>query len=224
MTTLQPASFDRASGVTLIIGSIGLIVTMMIHPSGPELFIPGQMSHVIRIGIVAHSIAVCSIPILFLAALGFSLRIRPSGILPIAALVVFGLASVAIMNAAIFSGLVATEIAGQIVAPNVDPSWRMAFHFNGQLNQAFALVYILGSPAAVLLWSIWMLRSSRRSRGVFIYRKVLAPLIFLATISGRIRLDVHGFGAIALSQTIWFIGVGIWLRQPPLIGTPGDAQ
>jgi hypothetical protein len=224
MTTPQPASNDRASGLAFIIGSIGLIVTVMIHPSGPKLFIPGQISHVIHMGVVAHSIALCSIPILFLASLGFSLRMRPAGILPITALVVFGFASVAIMNAAILSGFVATEIARQIVAPNADPSWRMAFHFNGQVNQAFALVYILGSSAAVLPWSIWMLRSSRRSRGVFIYGTAGGPLTFLIIISRHIRLDVHGFGAIALSQTIWFVGVGIWLRQPPLIGIPGDAQ
>ena len=215
MTDLQPASNDRAAGLGFIIGAIALIVTMAIHPTAPDLFVPGQMSHATRLDGITHSLGLCSIPLLFLGALGLSLRVRPIGSLPIAALVVFGFAAIAVMSAAIFSGFIAPAIARQIVAPGSDPSWRMAFHLSGQINQGFALVYTQGSAAAILLWSVWMLRSRVVSRGIFVYGTIIAPLILLIVLSGHIRLDVHGFGAIALGQGIWFIGTGMWLRNQP---------
>jgi energy-converting hydrogenase Eha subunit C len=215
MTNLQRASNDRAAGLGFIIGAIALIVTMAIHPTAPDFFAPGRMSHAIRLDVIAHSLGLCSIPILFLGALGLSLRIRPIGRLPIAALVVFGFASIAVMSAAIFSGFIAPAIARQIVAPNADPSWRMAFHLCGQINQGFALVYVQAASAAILLWSIWMLRSHVAAPGIFVYGTISAPLTLLVVMSGHIRLDVHGFGAIALGQGIWFIGTGMWLHKQP---------
>jgi hypothetical protein len=151
---------------------------MMTHPAGPELFILGQMSRVIR-SLVALSTVLRNIPLLVLAIRGFS--------------------------------------------PKADPSWRMAFHLKGQLNQAFGPVSILGSSTAVLLWPIQMLRGSQRSRNVFPHA-IFTPVAFLIVICGPAHPYVHGFGVIAVSQPIRFIGARVWLRLPPVVATTRAGQ
>ena len=90
-------------------------------------------------------------------------------------------------------------IAREIVAlRNADPSWQMAFHLCGQINQAYALVYVLASSAsdpagAPISYAApprhlaghLRLRNDHRHRSLLVGRPS----------SGHIRLDVHGFGA-----------------------------
>jgi hypothetical protein len=43
----------------------------------------------------------------------------------------------------------------------------------------------------------------------------------LALFSGRLRLDTHGFGAVAMGQAVWFIvaGVLLWKREDRAVVT-----
>jgi hypothetical protein len=96
--------------------------------------------------------------------------------------------------------------------------WNIAFHLSGDLNQAFALVFVVASSAAILLWSIAILRSGIFSRALGIYGCFVAPLTLIAVLSGHIRLNVHGFGIVVLSQAVWFISAGVLLwkeKQEP---------
>jgi len=200
---------ERASGLALIAGTAAMIVTMLFHPTGHDLFAPGEFEAAARQNVLAHALALGSLPLSFLGALGLTRRLTGAPSLALGALVAFGFACVAVMNAAVASGFVATELAGEIVAAGGKANETQAalFHFNGDVNQAFARVYVVGSSLAILAWSLAILRGGELARALGVYGCVLAPLALLGLFSGHVRLDVHGFGAIVLGQALWS-GVG----------------
>ncbi len=76
---------------------------------------------------------------------------------------VFGWGLVAGMAAAVFSGFVGPALASEILRakPAEYENWRLLFHLNGQLNQAFARVFIVASAIGISLWSLAALISRR---------------------------------------------------------------
>jgi hypothetical protein len=206
---------DRKSGLALIAGSIGLIITMALHPTGHDLLAPGQFDRIARLIVAVHTLALASIPVMFLGALGLSRRLASPDKLSVCAVVAYGFASIAAMNAAAFSGLVAPGLARQIAAatPASETAnlWSVLFTYNGFLNQAFAMVFVVASSAALILWSAGILRNGVLTRGVGVYGCILGPLTVVAVLSGHLRLNVHGFGLVVLGQAIWFVIVGVSL-------------
>jgi len=143
-----------------------------------------------------HALALACLPVAFFGALILSQRLDALG-----ALVTYGFAVVAVMNAAVYSGLVAPKVVGQL--PDL-------FRYTWYQNQAFALVYVMASCVAIVLWSVAMLKGAR---AIGIAGLVLGPLIIIALLSHLIGLDVHGFGAIAFTESAWFIACGVWLLR-----------
>lgn len=204
---------ERMSGLALIAGSVAGIITMSLHPSGRDFAEPGQLERVMYMNVAVHSLALASLPMLFLGAMGLSRRVASGGRLAIAALVMYAFAIVAVMNAAAVSGLVAPTLIRRIVAAGAASSdgWQMLMHYNFWLNQAFAQVFVAASSAAIVLWSAAILRTGSLARGVAIYGCVLGPIAIIALLSGHLNLGVHGMGLVVLGQAIWFISVGVLL-------------
>jgi hypothetical protein len=161
-------------------------------------------------------VALASLMVLFLGALGLAQRVKSADRLDIAALVLFAFASVAVMSAAVMDGLVAPNILRRLVeaGAGAGESWRIVFRYNFEINQAFARLYAVTSSIAIILWSISMLKNRALARGLGIYGCVIGPVAVLAVASGRLGMDVHGFGAVVLGQAIWFVTAGVLLRRP----------
>jgi hypothetical protein len=204
---------DRKSGLALITGMVGTIITMALHPTGHDLMAPGQFASMAQLNVAVHSLALVCIPILFLGALGLTRRLAAPNRLALAGLVLFGFAEVAVMIAATVSGLVTPGLIHHIAAdPGMADMWHAVLTLNGHLNQAFALIFVVASSVAIVLWSAAMLKSKIFARALGIYGCTLGPLTVLAVLSGHLSLNVHGFGLVILGQAIWFIccGVKLW--------------
>ena len=201
---------ERKGGVALIAGTTLLIVTMAVHPTGHDLFVPGRFARAALIGVFAHALAIASLPLSFLGALALSRRLAGPDRLAISGLVVYAMALVAGLIAAVVSGFVAPAIAREMIdaPPAASDAWQALFHTNGAVNQAFARVLVVGSSAAILLWSCAILAGRVFGRGIAIYGLVMGAAIVLALMSGHLSLDVHGFGMVVLAQAVWFITIG----------------
>src|SRR5208283_4484520 len=195
--------------------SIGLIITMAFHPTGHDLLVPGQFDHVVRLVVGVHTLALVCIPIMFMGVLGLYRRLDSPDRLSLCAAVTYGFACVAGMNAGAFSGFVASGAARHMAeaAPASETAnlWSALFSYTGSLNQAFALLFVVASSAALVLWSVSILRNGVFDRGVGVYGCVLGPLTVVAVSSGHLRLNVHGFGMVVVGQAIWFVIVGMSL-------------
>lgn len=182
-----------------------MIITMISHPGGK--ISPAEVDHVARMLMVVHSLALACIPVVFLGAWGMTRRIGGADRLAWVGLVLYALASIAVMNAAVFDGLMAPVLMRKIIASNAETRdmWQTLMNFNFQMNQAFARVYAVGSSLAVLLWSVSILRHRTLGRGVGVYGVLLGVATAAGIFSGYLTPDKHGFGMLIFGQAIWFL-------------------
>jgi hypothetical protein len=216
---------DRLSGLALILGSSGMIITMSLHPTGHVA--RDQMVPMIRMAIAVHTLALACLPLMFLGAWGLSRCMRGADDLALTGLVVYGFALVAVMNAAVASGLVTPAVLRQMVATAAPASdlWLMIQHYTFYVNQGFAQVFVAGSSAAIVLWSVAMWRSKELGRGLGIYGCLLGAATLIALFSGHLNLDVHGFGVVIFGQAAWFIiGGALLLKREDQVAAAGRNQ
>ncbi len=203
------------SGLALILGSAGSIITMALHPTGHDLQVPGQLGAVSHMIVAVHALALICLPVMFLGAWGLSRQLASPNRLSMTALVFYGFATVAVMNAAAVSGFLSPYIAEQMAKPDssMHDMWHAMMHYNGQLNQAFAMVFVVAASVAILLWSVAMLEQKNFSTSAGNYGCILGPVTIVAVMSGHVTLGVHGFGMIVLGQAIWYVFVGVTLMR-----------
>jgi hypothetical protein len=208
---------DRLSGLALIAGSAGTIITMSLHPTGHVA--AADVEPMIRMLIAVHALALACLPVQFLGAWGLSRRVASPNRLAVAGLVMYTFALLAVMNAAVADGLVTPSLLRQIVAsagspPAIDP-WRVISRYNFYVNQAYAQVFVAASSVAIVLWSASNWRSRKLARGLSIYGCLFGLVILLALFSGLLNLDAHGFGIVIFGQAAWFIIAGalLWRRD-----------
>ena len=204
-------------GTLLVAGNAAGIITMVLHPVGGHgLLSPTEMQRLATLDRVVHGFALFGVAMVFLGVLALTRRLSAgtANRLPLAALVVFGFAAVAIMSAAAMSGFVGADILSRMVEgdPKLE-SRRMLLDYTFRLNQAYSAIYVVGVCVAIMLWSAAMLRTRLFSRGLGVYGLVLGPLILAALFGGNLPLDVHRFGIVVFAQAVWFIVAGIWLGR-----------
>ena len=201
----------------LVAGSVAGLITMVLHPVGPHgdvLPSPHALAMLALLDRAVHGLALASLPVLFLGALVLTRRLAADNRTALAALVVYGFALVAIMSAGCMSGFVGADILSKLVEgdPKLE-SRRMMLDYTFRLNQAYSSVYLVGSCAAIILWSLETVRARRLPVGLGVYGLVLGPVLMVALFSGWLPLNVHGFGLVVLLQSIWFIGAGASLMR-----------
>ena len=223
---------DRKSGIVLIAGSLGGMLTMALHPTAAVSLTAEQVAHLSVISGAAHSIAMVSVLLLFLGACGLTRGIAAADRLAFAALVTFGFACVAVLIATAVSGFIVPAIMKHMVRDLAAAArqWQIVkgrlFDMSGdlkqividgvfQINQAFSRVYSVAASIAIILWSISALRNGGFGRATAIYGCFVSALIILGIGIGHLRLDVHGMAVIMLGQVVWFILVGYQLSSRP---------
>jgi len=208
----------RKSGIALIAGSVGTLLTMAIHPvasRGPMT--PEQIGRLAGMSSTAHSIAMVSMLLLFLGACGLTMCIASGDRVALAAIVSFGFACVAILMATAVSGFMVPAIMKHMAQDAADAAhqWQITIYSIFQINQAFARIYSVAASLAIILWSVSALRNGGFGRVVAVYGCIISTLIILGICGGHLQLDVHGMAVVALGQAIWLIVVGYQLWSRP---------
>ena len=208
---------NRLSGIALIAASCGMIITMAVHPTGH--ITAAQLEGTIRMLILVHSFALVLVPIQFLGAWGLSRRLIGTTRLEVIGLVFYAVALIAVMSAAVADGLVTPSVFRRIVesadSEAAVKTWQMFSRYTFYWNQAYAQVFVAASSAAILTWSVAMLRNRRLSRGLGIYGCILSIATVAVLFSGHLPLDAHRFGAVVLGQAIWFFITAALLWNEP---------
>ncbi len=208
---------EKLSGMALILGSTGMILTMVLHPHGR--ISPAEVDAMVRKLIAVHSLALASLPLLFLGAWGLSRRLGTANRIVIAALVLYGFATAAVMNAAITDGLVNPSLLREMVAAGKDnPAgdlWRAIFRYNSNLEAAFTYVFVAASSLAILVWSVMILRSRKLGLGLGIYGTLLALGALITLFAGVLASAAHGLSLIIVGEALWFMLAGglLWLSK-----------
>ena len=201
---------ERKSGIAMVAGSLGAIITMAVHPVGPGALTTLTAESVARLTLLsglAHSLAMLSILALVLGAFGLARRLAAPDRLAFAGLVTYAFAAVAVFIATAVSGFIVPGIMRHMVrdAAAAASTWQIAIISIVEINQAFASIYSVATALAIALWSAAGLRNGRLGRGLAIYGCVSAPLLMLAIAIGHLRMDVHGMAIVVVLQGIWFL-------------------
>jgi hypothetical protein len=212
-------SNDRWAGLMLILGSVGLLITLGLHPSGRELFSPATFEAAARKLIAVHSLALAALPLWFAGALGLSRRIGSQDSveqnLASTGLVFYGCGLITMMTGIVFDGLVSPSLAGQInnSTGTVGQGWRIAFNYNGMLDMAFMRVFLAASSIALGLWSAAILRGRVLPRAAGVMGSLLALAILALLFSGQLDRNEHFYGVIFLGEALWMLLMGVLLLR-----------
>jgi hypothetical protein len=204
---------ERMSGLAMIAGSAGVIITLSLHPSGHGLFQPDTFEAAARTMIAVHSVALLSLPIWFLGACGLSKRLdaQASGPWGFCGLVLYAFAIASMMTGVVMDGLVSPGIARQIVntTGTIGQGWRIVFNYNGLLDQAFVRVFLVASSLAITMWSLAILRNRRLVLAAGAFGLVLGLATVAGQLTGQLDRSPHLFGMVLMGQALWFTIAGV---------------
>jgi hypothetical protein len=208
---------NRKSGIAMIAGSLGGILTMAIHPTGTASLTAAEAAHLSTVSAAAHSLAMASVLLLFLGACGLQRHITSVDRLSFVAIVTYGFACISVLIAAAVSGFIIPGIMRQMAddVPAAAHQWQIVIYGIFQINQAFARIFTVCASVAIILWSVSVLRNGGLGRGIAIYGCIISLLTILSIGMGHLRLNVHGMAIVALSQAVWFVIVGVQLLSRP---------
>lgn len=203
---------EKNAGISLIIGSVLGVITMVIHPVG------GNIDHLINISgviIVSHTIALFSIPFLMFGFWGLSRRIGFDNSFSVLALVTASLSLAAVMMAAAINGIVVPFFVDNLkdASPEKIKTAEMILSFGFSLNQAFDYIFVGGICQAFLLWSIAVIKGKTFPNWIAFLGIALGLGFLIAMISGFVLSDLRGFRIFFFGIVAWMIAAGIMLQR-----------
>lgn len=216
---------NRMSGLAMLGGQLGLILTLSLHPSGK--ITPAQVDQMVHKLITVHSLALAGLPLMILGALGLSRLLSSPNRLSVAAFTIYSFAVAAMLSGVVIDGLVMPRLlphfaeAAQASAPAQATApasasgdvWRALFKYNGYLDMAFVQVALVATAVAILAWSLAMVLSKTfRSAGV--YGLILGVIALITLFSGALGAE-HAISIIVFGQATWFLIVGGLLCAQP---------
>jgi hypothetical protein len=206
-------STSRNAAIALFTGSIGGLVTMALHPTGHDVVHNASAGAANTLTTAVHILALLAQPLLLAGTLALTLRFRARRDVAVAAYIFFAVATVAVIIAAVASGLLAPSVLrGYAEADEPARAVMMnALTYTGRVNQAFAMVYVTFSGVAILLWSVAALLGGELPRSLARYGILLGVALILGIMSGYLRLNVHGFGLVVLGEGAWMVWVAVLL-------------
>ncbi|MEO8404947.1 MAG: hypothetical protein ABI480_10135 [Chitinophagaceae bacterium] len=208
--------FEYRCGTSLIIASLLMVVTMVMHPAGGSIEYLWKISSMIMI---THSIALISVPFGLLGFWGLTKRLDSGNILSIGAFITMGLGTIAVMCAAAVNGLVLPLFINHYrdSTPEKISAIKPFLNYNISLNHAFDLIYIGAACGAILLWSIVVLKTGRMPKWFGWLGILLAFIAIGSMIAGFIFFSLTGFRIFIFGFVVWTILAGFFLRKEYLI-------
>ena len=213
---------NRRSGVAMIAGQVGLLLTLSLHPSGK--ISPAEVDQMVHKLIAVHSIALAGLPLMILGALGLSRILSSRNRLSVAAFVIYSFAIAASLSGIVIDGLVMPHLlphladAAKIAAASsagaqpaaaapASDTWRALLKYNGYLDMAFVQLSLVATAVAVITWSMAILLGKIFPRALGIYGLILGVIALVALFSGMLGAE-HALMIIVFGQSTWFLILG----------------
>jgi hypothetical protein len=207
-------------GGALIAGSLALLATGALHPTGGELLASREAAeHVGLKNTIVHAIALAGVWSALFGVVGFSRRLSFARADVTAALIAFAMASFAVMVAAIIDGIAIPKLARWYfeLDGSVRDGIRGQMYYSGLLASSLSRFYVSAVAVAVLLWSwaVWRTRLDRVLPWVGV--AVAVPAV-IGQLSGYLQMNVHDVLILAVGQGVWMIWTGVVLMRAPKAG------
>ena len=213
-------NFEKKAGLSLIIFTMLVVFTMILHPVG------GNVEHIIRITnviIITHAIAIFSLPFGCMGFWGLTKKIgaeHPGSVLAFIASA-FGLT--AVMLAAATNGLVLPLFLQQYKDAGADTlaALKPMLRYSYACNHAFDYIYTGAFCMAILCWSITILLTKKIAAWVGWLGVVVSVVVIAAVPASGIAVNsLLGLRFFTTGITGWLLLAGIVLFRSNRLALP----
>lgn len=206
------SKFLKASGIALIISAVLLVVTMVLHPSG------GNIKHILQmhdIAMVAHGLAIFSLPILAFGFYGLSIALLDPTKLSLLGFIFVFFGLIGGMMAATINGLTLPLFVQQFASDFEQNQMliKTIITYGSFINKPMDYILILGLVIGIGIWSVLMLKNALFPKGLG-YFGIL--IILFALIGGLTKFNftsLFGFRTFVFSIAAWIVLVGFWMSR-----------
>ena len=204
----------RPSGSFLLTGTVLIILTMVLHPSG------GSMDHIRQISGIAigsHSIAIASVPFLIFGTFGLTWHLRDKVILSYFAFTVFCIGGIIVILAATVNGLVLPVFVEKYATSDKETIdiVKVILGYNHTLNQSFDWIFIASASVSTLLWSVAILAGGGLPRWSGLLGILTGGISLVMFFAGFVFTDLGGFRIFMTGFSLWLIIIAVLLMRTP---------
>jgi hypothetical protein len=198
---------QKITGYSLLIGSVLIIVTMVLHPSGGSV---EQILHIANMAITAHSLAIFSVPILFFGFLGLSNLLSNQSKISTLALLFCGLGMVAAMIAAAINGLTLpffVRANAEETGQNLE-TLKMILNYGKHFNRSMDYIFIAGISFGMAIWSGSIINTGKLPKWTGYYGLGLIIMVLLAMAFNFNLASLSAFRIYIFGLASWIILMG----------------
>lgn len=206
--------FKKFSGISLIVGSILMVATMVLHPSG------GSIEHILKTKttiIVSHSLAIFSLPFIGFGFWGLSTALLTKSRISFLSFIISCFGLFAAMIAATINGLTLPLFLTQIVPQNIDLNIIKAVSGYGrEINIPMDYILLLAFGLSISIWSVLVIQSKKFPKWIGYYGIFLILFNILAIYNKYNFIGLFGFRIVIFGIVSWIIAVGtkiLWQKQ-----------
>jgi hypothetical protein len=204
--------FKRTSGISLIIGSLLLIATMVLHPSG------GSVDHILHISKVivgSHSLAILCLPFIGFGFYGISVALQTPGRVATLAFIMAALGLVAAMIAGAINGLtLPLFLSHSTEAIQSQPEVIQSIvRYGAAINQPMDYVFIVSILLAMGIWSVLILRTAVFPKWAGYLGLLFLLLVLIGLVMRFNFIDLTGFRIFIFGLLGWIVSMGVLLMR-----------
>ena len=207
-------SFERKAGVAMIVFTLLILLTMIIHPAGGNF---QRLLQLVPLTMGAHALAIVALPFAAVGFWGLTRRIGADNLLSVSAFAFAVLGLIAAVMAATTNGLVVPLFIRQYKDASADMvnTLKPLLTYMHTVNLAFDFIYTGAFSLAILLWSIAILSTRRLARWI----GGLGIVVAIAS-AGVVGLGIspgslYGFHLFVMGLVSWTIAVGVTMMHQP---------
>jgi len=208
MKTNNNTSYANA----LILGTLLLIFTMVMHPTGGSIAYVQKISTLLM---VTHSVAILSLPLLLLGFWGLYKLLDDDSLSSLGAYMVIVIGLFAGMLAAAVNGLALPIFLAHFpdAGPEQITTIKPIVSYNAALNHAFDFIFMGACCVSTMLWSIAILRTRRLPVWMGWLGLLLPILAIIPACLGFAFTGLAGFRFFMAGYFVWLVMIIIGLRS-----------
>lgn len=203
-------AFQKTAGYSLLIGSLLIVATMVLHPSGGSI---QKIQRIFNVIVGSHALAVMSLPFMAFGFYGLSVllntnsRVSKLGLL----IILFGLT--AAMLAAAINGLAIPFFLKGYEQPDKETTAQLynIMRLGFSLNKAMDFIFIISILLAMGLWSVIILRFDKMAKWLGYYGLAVILFAVIGMLMNFNFISVAGFRIFVFCIAGWIICCGWWM-------------
>lgn len=207
---------ERACGFALIAAAVVAAIGMLYHPStgGHGMAAVREIARESLIANVVHAVMMLALGALLVGFTGLSAVLGWRSFVSRAAYVAYAVGGAAMFGAATINGFATGKVARAFLASGSADLTVIRDQLVplGALSTTWAQIGAAGQGLAFALWGTALWRRAPGLAGL----GMLAAVPALAGGVGIVPLNVHGYLAVVVAQSVWTIAIGVRLARGSL--------